>query len=79
MCEASKKDALKYIAVTEWVHEYDNMCEASKKDALKYIAVTEWVHEFNMDFCSTQENPMLKGLNKVLLCNKLILHMKLLR
>ena len=55
------------------------MCEVSKQNTLKYIAVTEWVHEFNMDIYSTQDNPMLKCLNKVLLCNKLILHMKLLR
>ena len=55
------------------------MCEVSKKDALKYIAMTKWVHEFNMDICNTENNPMLTGLNKVLLCNKLILHMKLLR
>ena len=55
------------------------MCEVSMKDALKYVAVTKWVHEFNKDIYSTEDNPMLKGLNKVLLCNKLLILTKLWR
>ena len=58
---------------------YDNICEVSKKDALKYIVVTKCVHEFRTDTCSMENNPLLKGLNNVLLCNRLMIHMKLLR
>ena len=39
------------------------MCELFWKDALKSIAMTKWVHEFNMNI-GTEDNCMLKGLNK---------------
>ena len=43
------------------------MCEVFR-NALKYILVAKWVFEFSMAACSKEDSPMLKGLNKVLLC-----------
>ena len=56
---------------------YNNMSEVSRNDALKCTSMTKSANEFNMDSYGRKDNPVVKGLNKILLCNRLRLHMKL--
>ena len=49
----------------------------SRNAYLKYISMTKWVDDFNMDAYSREDNPVLKCLNRILLCNRLMLCMKL--
>ena len=57
------------------VHEF--VMEVSRNDALKDVLMTKWADEFNMDTYGREDNPMLKDLNKILLCNRLRLCIKL--
>ena len=41
--------------------------------------MTKWVDYFNVNICGREDNAVLKGLNKIPLCNRLMLCMKLQR
>ena len=53
------------------------MSKVSGNDALKYIFMTRWADNFNKDTYGSEDNPVLKGLNKILLYKRLRLCMNL--
>ena len=53
------------------------MSEVSRNDVLKNILMMKWADEFNINTYVREDNLVLIGLNKILLCNRLRLYMKL--